>query len=323
APTLAEVTRPYLNKPWFVYQVQLGPVLDEGLTRALDGLRNGHTIHDPGGARLDDLRERIPIHAEPKTVTWTAETKMIALVIKRPKTDVSGELEVRYTPEDAPSSAMVLGVAREGVPSEVALTARMRPIKPGVASAVLTASAAGFVSSGEYRCSMSIGLADSCRGFRAQPLTVEARIRTAMTPPTWPYWVLGFVGVALLVAIVLLVRKRKLAQRLFGQFDYWKEGQPGKAGRSEELASFGSHTSMGSTGVIVPGETSVLATLSTRKVDSEQHVVVEPVAGKGLTHEGREVAELVLFDGDEFVLAGWHIRYRGATSRRRVRSAQS
>jgi hypothetical protein len=169
-----------------------------------------------------------------------------------------------------------------------------------------------------YQGRLTVALADTVPSYRAAQQQVVVQVDIALVPPSWPYWLGGFVLLATALAAAALGRRWLRGRRLFGQLEAWPNDRPAQVARYSDLSTFGLRATLGSAGISLPGVTSILATLHVGSIDGEQLVIVRPNSPERLTMAGRTQAELALFNGDSFELGGWTFRYRGETGRRRA-----
>lgn len=316
-PTMEEVARPYKGKPWFVFQVQLGELVDDSLARAIkDAFKGGGTIHDPRGARLREVRGSIMEAARRPVLEWKIQPAEFELTVERLGATDSARsmLEV---PVDLALDAIEVALDRGDIPETVAVHASLARDRSGAARATVTATAAGYLKNGTYRGVVRLRLLEDRTRYEATPTEIPVTVKTALAPATWPYWLLGTaVAIGAVLAVIGVSRWRR-SRRLFGSLEYWPLGRPSDV-QAVELAPLGTTTGIiGGKSIPIPGADHDLAMLVTRKVDGEMHVVVVS-SGSAITHDGREAVEIPLYDGDEFELGGWHFVYRGEVSRRPV-----
>lgn len=315
-PTMGEVARRYKGKPWYVYQVQLGPVLDDTLKIAIDSaFVHGESIKDQEAAdRLREVHKRMQEARRP-VLKWRIQPPELQLTVERLGVTDSAH-SVLELPTDLSVEALELVLDREQIPESVAVEVSLVR-DPSGARATVTATAAGYVINGTYRGVAHLRLLEDRTRYEAEPLEIPLTVKTALAPASWPYWLLGTAGAIGTLLAVVGVSRRRRSRRLFGNLEYWPVARPSEL-QTVELAPLGMTTGIiGGKSIPVPGAERELATLVTRKVDGEMHVVVGRAEGP-ITHDGREAVELPLYDGDEFELGGWHFVYRGEVSRRPV-----
>lgn len=319
-PTLREVTRPYAGKPWYVFQVQLGPEIDAELEDALRVFENAKTIHDHRAENVDDWRPTIlpPAPPEKKRVVWRVEPKEIRLELEEQGVERSGACRIEF-PAEVPSDAVWTRLDRGSVPPEIDLRLEDVSKAQGRIDLQILASARERIANDVREAKIEIGLAD-LESFAADPVEVPIHVKTRLVPPAWPKYLLAGFVLLLLAAGIILIAKRKRESRLFGSLDYWPvKGETGARRRVDDLAAYGGRAEIGTKQIVIPGVSSPLACLATRMENEERHVVVAPEKTVSIMHENREVVELVLYDSDEFEISGWCFRYRGAVSRRATR----
>lgn len=308
APTLLEVAQPYLGRPWFVYQVQLGRFVDRDLEAAIRPFRGG-VIHDPRGARLRELAERV-LPKPPKVIHWSSDPRELAVELRA----ANEPKEVRFRllgAEDLPVSAVVARLKWEVEPWGA--SCHVRDLDAQEATLGFTCVAPARIPDGVYRGTLVLTLNDDVSGFFAEPLSLPVTLRAAMGPPRWPYLV-GAIGV--FVAAVALYRARA-RRKLFGRLEYWRRSASMEKNNFWDLSDFGTEAVLGSRQMKLPGVHEPLAVFRIRVVDGVRHVVVAANPNQELAFGDRRELELVLFDGDEFEIGDWHFRYRGEVPRRR------
>lgn len=312
-PTLAEVAQPYAGRPWFVYQVQLGRYVDEELTAAIASFRGG-VIHDPRGARLRELAERVL--PKPRPISWTAEPAELALELRAPKETVQVRLRLLGL-EELPLSAVRTQLDWHDEPPGVACQLQLLGGPSGEAALLLACGAQKRVPNGQYRGTLVVALGEGAGEFTAHPLSVPVALQVAMEPPRWPYVAGAIAGLTALALGFLAAIQALRRRRLFGTLEYWRRGDAGNRWSVPDLGVFGTRAVLGSRQLPLSGVNEPLGVLRTRVVDGVRHVVLTPQPGLELVFRGRREAELVLFDTDEFDLGGWCFRYRGGVPRRR------
>lgn len=308
APTLLEVAQPYLGRPWFVYQVQLGRFLDRELEAAIRLFRGG-VIHDPRGARLRELAERV-LPKPRKAIRWSSDPRELAVELRA----ANEPKEVRFRLlglEDLPVSAVVARLNWEVEPWGA--SCRVRRFDSQDATLRFTCVAPARIPDGVYRGTLVLTLSDQVSGFFAEPLSLPVTLRAAMAPPRWPYLV-GAIGVFLAAVVVYRARERR---KLFGTLEYWRCSSSTGKPTVWDLSDFGTEAVLGSRQMKLPGVDEPLAVFRIRIVDGVRHVVVAANPNQELVFGDRRVLELVLFDGDEFDIGDWRFRYRGEVPRRR------
>lgn len=318
APRLVDAARPFAGKPWYVYQVQLGPVVDEQLNRALELFPNRSTIHDPRGVRLKELPSRLqPPPPPPRPVTVDLRVQPPQLRVRLTPGQPTAEATANLTlPKELPAGAIVTKVDREKLPPTLTVSAEIVADVAGTGTLRVRARTTGPLANGAYRSIIRLSLADGTAGFVAKPFDVPLEIASTLVPPVWPYWVGGFLLAALLVAAGLAFWRARALQTLFGTIEAWPTASPAQRRRVEDLSGFGSRAVVGSRDVILPGAVADLGRLVVRKHEGERHVVLIPAPNARLLLGDRSQAELVLYDDDTFRLDTWTAHYRGEVSRR-------
>lgn len=308
APSLLEVAQPYLGRPWFVYQVQLGRFVDRELEAAIRPFRGG-VIHDPRGARLRELAERV-LPKPRKAIRWSSDPPELAVELRA----ANEPKEVRFRLlglEDLPLSAVVPRLNWEVEP--LGATCHVRFFDGEKTTLGFTCVAPARIPDGVYRGTLVLTLSDQVSGFYAEPLSLPVTLRAAMVPPRWPYLV-GAIGVFLAAVAVYRARERR---KLFGRLEYWRRSAAMGKNTVWDLSDFGTRAVLGSRQMKLPGVDEPLAELRVRTVDGIRHVVVAANPNQELVFGDRRSLDLVLYDGDEFEIGDWCFRYRGEVPRRR------
>lgn len=312
--SLEEVTRPYRDRPWFVYQVQYGSRIDTSLADAVEDFDRGGTISDPEAeAGLDTLR---PVLEEAeragRSFSFKPEPDEVELELTRAGREETAEVTAELPPGLGADGVRVRWEGPE-LPEAVTLD-HAASVSDNRLVVRLSALARDTVDNDERERTLRLSLAPGVDEFDAEDVEVPVRVRTAMVPPTWPYWVGGILGAALVAGLGWFLWGAWSKRQLFGTLEYWPEDEPG-AKRTRELDSLGTGAVIGSSDLPLDGEEGV-AELTTREVDGRRLVAVRAAEGRELEREEGPSREMVLYDRDTFTLANWRFRYRGATGRR-------
>ena len=315
-PRLAEVAQPYAGKPWYVFQIQLGPKVDRELASAISVFPNGKTIHDPHGADLQNLPRKLQAPPPPKPVTLEVNPASLRLDLTTVGTPATGALTV-HLPPGLSSNDLQIGVTLPGAPAGLIVRASTAGAAAGQVDVRVSAETANMIPPATYDGHVDVALAGTVTAYRAAPQQVAVTVAVNLRPPVWPYWLGGIVLLAAAIAVAFLVWRWMQSRRLFGQLEAWPSGQPAQITRVDDLSRHGSTVSVGNEGIVLPTVGRRLASLHVGSLEGERHVIVRPEPAERLTMQGRTQVELALFNGDSFELGGWVFRYRGETGRRR------
>jgi hypothetical protein len=316
APALADVTEPYAGKPWYVYQVQLGPEVDKDLAKAIGVFPNGTTIHDNGATNLDALRKRIQEkRAVPKPVELRVDPKELHLILKAVERTETVTASIKL-PAGLVSGALRVGLVDPSVfPAELTIDPEIVGNPDGTAGLRVRATARSKVPNAAHTGSLRLVTTPS-GGVALAPVEIPLEIRTKLVPPLWPKILLAALGVLIVLGIVLYAVRRVTERRLAGQLEYWPKSRPQEHKRVPDLRAFRSKAVIGSTQIPLAAGTTGAATLTPRRIDGQYHVVVTAAPGKSLSMGSRRLNEIVLYDRDTFTLEDWEFRYRGAVGPR-------
>ncbi len=318
-PTLEQLTRPYAGKPWYVFQIQLGPEIDRELSNAIAVFPRGQTIHDPRGVGLASLPRKLQPPPPPSQVVLAPTPSSVHLRITALSQQASGIVTVPL-PSDLTAKDLHATVGMTDTPGELTTDVVVVGVGGGNATVQVNAETRKKIPDGTYSGRLTIALAESALAYRALPCEVPISIGVALVTPSWPYWLGGmFALIAVLVAVALM-RRWLLSRRLFGQLEAWPQDRPQDVSRFSDLSTFGSEAAIGSEQVILRGVDRRLGTLCVKSVEGTRHVVAKPAASERLLHDGRTELELPLYDADSFELGGWVFCYRGEVARRHARN---
>lgn len=315
---LGDVTAPYGDKPWYVYQVQLGPEIDQELAAALERLPNGRTIHDREGAQLDSLRDRILPTPEPapthEVFEWNPRPDRIVLNVSEAGRPASGSFEVGF-PDNLPAAAVEVSPDWSELPSFLDVSISQEPSR-GKLELTVTALVNEAGKSQEARGTVRVALTPTTTGFLAAPVSVPVTIRVDVPPPpdpkpVWLWPLLIGVAVALIGGLALWFRRPK---PLFGELEVWNENGSGTR-LKHDLSLQGSKCVIGPDGAPASKADGSIAKLDLKKESGDQIVRVVPSTGNVLKFKGEPVGELLLHNRDEFFIAHLGFRYLGGTTR--------
>jgi hypothetical protein len=319
APTLAEVTKPYAGKPWYVFQVQLSKKEDLALTEALKSFPNGQTI--PGGSAREKLEKAksIVVTTPPPPLPPPRPVATIKLADKKAylrigKVRERAESRVRVRLEPAAPSARLSAtiISREQVPVAVALDVSVVANPDGSADLLLGGGVQAEVPDGTYAGLLQVRLDDP--QVDSRPVDLPFRVETSVKPAVWPFWAGGLL-LALIVLIGAMGASRWRRGRLLdGTLTY---GRPGSSPlRIDDLSACGTRVWIGSEQIPLESGVEKVAELSSRDVDGIRHVVVKATPKHELTSANRAESDLVLYDGTKFEVAGWAFQYSGPVPKR-------
>lgn len=317
--TLESVAKPYSGKPWYVYQVQLGPKVDKNLSEALKSFPHGTTIHDPRGPRLSELHEKVKPKPKDIQISFAAKPGRLLLKVDKPGVPIIGEF--RFTiPKNLPPSALSAKLNRSSWPAQV--TSGVSVTSPGEGEVAVRVEATGQAQApdGDYKGNVAVSLNPGTEGYAAVPLEIPVDLSVRLLPPTWPYWVAGFLAVLVIVAGFLVIRAMAARRKLFGKLECHHKDQPEPV-VTFSLEELQSKTPIGEAPLELPGAGRTLGWLSVGNVDfdelgKQRLVLVTAAEGVSLTLDDRPFSELPLFDRDVFCLGDWVCEYRGDVSRR-------
>ncbi len=312
APSLKAVTEPYAGRPWYVYQVQLGPEVDEALSKALKSFTNGITIHDRGGANLDALRKQIQERRPPSNpVELRLEPDKLKIKVREIGKSES-QIAKLILPEGLPAGALSVTIADPSAfPMDIDITPEIVALLDGAVSLRVNATARSKTANGTHSGALRLEAAP-VQGIALAPTEVPLDIETSLIPPLWPKILAAILAAAVLASVVFFAIKRLRERCLDGQLEYWPQGRPQERKSISDLRPFKGRAVLGSTQIPLSAELVGAATLTPRKVAGQYHVVVTAAEGKNLTTGGRRQTEIVLYDRDTFLLEGWEFHYRGA-----------
>lgn len=302
---LPEVTKPFAGRPWYVYQVQLGPAVDTELSEALQVFPNSQTIHDPRGVNLPKLAQRLTAPPPPPTIAVSPSPLHVRL--ETPGEPATATAEVRITGGSAaatPNASIEPGRLPDFLHAEVSVAQKDQ-------RTVLTVvvSPAGRVTRGTYPATVIVS--DGSTTSTNVDLDVEVAFES---PPRWPYYAGGAVLLLLLAATGIWLRLR--GRRLSGSLEWWPTATPGAVRREDDLGRLGRRAMLGSDALPLAGVTAPLATLTMEKAEDDYLVCVTPAEGQALRHAGVSVPTLRLYDSDTFQIGELTFRYRGDVGRR-------
>lgn len=308
-PTLAEVARPYAGKPWYVFQVQLGPTVDSQLSEALGLFPHGRTIHDPRGTRLSDL----PRQLQPppgRMLAWSAKPDQLEIVLKALQKPISKTTEIEIPP-DLDGAWIEAKIVSDNLPDALELNLS-RQLSPGKVTLTLSGAVHRPLPNATYPARIVVSLWPSVAAYSAAPLEIPVKVQTRVIRTSWPLWV-GALA-TLFISATLLSKARK-ARRLFGSLELWLTADPKQRARFEDLSQFGTKATLGEEPIRLPAARMTVGHLTTRVVDGVRHVVLVAKPGVKIMLQGRTYGELVLYDGDQLQIqtqeAEWGVWYRG------------
>ncbi len=313
-PTLRDVAKPYEKKGWYVYQVQYGSKADRDLDEAARMVGPGGTIMDKGAqSGIDKLRKPLK---EPRKKSFTLSLEPRQLEITLDRISTPAETVCRFKlPDDLNATDFAVTLTRKEIPDSIGITNELLSEPDGTVKVRVRAVASEKIKNATWRGQLRLALSETKKEYTFTPVEVPLSVVTKLIPPVWPYW-LGGIAVALVLgAIVLLFLKRQRESRLFGSLQYHPVGTPQMIQKVDDLSRFGRKVTIGS-GDIPTGNDVGMGTLTTRKVEGDYLVVVAPAEGNKLVFEGKTAVEVLLYNGDKFILGPYEFKYTGATGRR-------
>jgi hypothetical protein len=309
-PRLDEVALPYAGRPWYVFQVQMGPTADVELDNALkENFSNAKIIHDPKGAHLKDLgRQALPPAPVAKVLKWSFEPTQINIVLQDVGKTVTASARLRV-PDDLPPKSILARLQGAELPQALEVEAALRGAEEGGISVVLSATAHDTLANSRYGGSIQLSLSPQGTAYRSTPSEIPFVVETRLVPPVWPYWLAWVAAVAVLAGGAFAAYRTWSKRRLFGELEYWLVKHPEQINKIPDLSRLGTKAGLGGGSITLPGAATRVGTLRTRVVDGERHVVVVAAPDGFVTHAGKTHDELVLYDADSFELGGWAFRY--------------
>jgi von Willebrand factor type A domain len=318
--SLSDIASHYAHMPWFVWQIQLGPHIDEQVSHTFSqAFPNYKTIHEAGAKDLlaqirNSVIQRIEESRRNAVLpVLRLEPATIAFGTIRPGDEKRVEVRLNVS---QPVSAKVQFLA-EGQPQGLHLSFDPKEVATaGAGEKTVSILASVDRRAGEGNLSGRIVVQVLGGSLRTEPSYLRWTANVYVPTSPWKIAV-GFAGAILGIGLLLFLFFWVRRPLLFGTLRYWTQGA---AAQTVDLGSYRKRRLRigGKPGcdVVLAGAPNTSATVMVAKVDGIPLCVVEADGDTSIQFQGRTTSHIELYNRDQFQLENYTIEYRGEVSER-------
>jgi len=318
-PTLDAAASPYQDRPWFVYQVQLGSVTDPGLTSAMSYFPNAHIFKRGENFNLRDLTETVTTvddpepepepepDLEPVELSWIFDREELLCEITTSDIYFADTIFVNLSP-DINAHLPELSLEYESFPDWLLISFEDISCEDYYAL-VFFVQVTDEALNGDFNLNFELESYSSDSIFwNSTILPVSIKIR--VIPPVWPLWLGGIFLVILVSYLLFRILKSLRESKLFGALLFWPEGDQA-ASEKADLSEYGRQAVVG-TDIPVNANLKELCVLRVSKCEGIFLVTVYPAeTGCSIMHNGMTQFKLPLYNQTKFTIEGTTFQYSG------------